>query len=127
MNADAKKPAVPGRMRINVPADLDPVYANLALITNSQSEIIIDFAQMMPQMPEARVRARIVLTPFNAKLVLRALNEHMGRFEAQYGEIELPEKNPSLAEQLFRPAADDPPAETPSAENPPAENPPAEE
>jgi hypothetical protein len=88
------------------------VYANFALITNSASEIVIDFAQLMPQMPQARVRARIVMTPMNAKLVLRALSERITRFEAQYGEIVIPEGS-GLADQLFRPR----PGETPGGED----------
>jgi hypothetical protein len=51
-------------------------------------------------MPKARVYARIVMTPMNAKLLLRALGDNLGRYEAQYGEIALPS---GLAEQLFKP------------------------
>ena len=97
---DAAHPA--GQVQVQLPASLDPVYANFALITNSASEIVVDFAQLMPQMPQARVRARIVMTPMNAKLVLRALSERIARFEAQYGEIVIPEGS-GLADQLFRP------------------------
>jgi hypothetical protein len=91
-----------GRLRFRVPADLEPTYANLAAITHSPSEILIDFAQVMPMVPEARVKSRIVLTPTNAKLLLNALRDHLGRFETQFGEIRLPEAA-SLAEHLFRP------------------------
>jgi hypothetical protein len=100
------KPA--GRVQVQLPADLAPTYSNFAMITNSPSEIVVDFAQIMPQVPQARVRARIVMTPLNAKLVLRALTEHLARFESQYGEIHVPE-NPTLADQLFHPPAEDPP------------------
>ena len=106
-----EKPA-PGRVQVQLPADLAPTYSNFALITNSPSEIVIDFAQIMPQVQQARVRARIVMTPLNAKLVLRALTDHLGRFESQYGEIKVPEV-PSLADHLFRPAPGDPPQEDP--------------
>jgi hypothetical protein len=97
-----------------VPSELEPIYSNFALITNSPSEIVVDFAQIMPQMPQARVRARIVMTPLNAKLVLRALTDHLTRFEAHFGEIVVPPSG-SLAEQLFRP----PPAEPPDGATPP--------
>jgi len=60
----------------------------------------------MPQVPEARVRARAVMTPLNAKLLLKALGDNLSRFEAQFGPITVPEGS-SLADQLFRP----PPAE----------------
>jgi len=89
-------------MQIHIPANIEPAYSNFAVITNSPSEIIIDFAQIMPQTPRARVKARVVMTPTNAKLVNRALREHIERYETQYGEIKVPEKT-ALADQLFRP------------------------
>ena len=101
-------PKPPGRVQVQLPADLSPTYSNFAMITNSPSEIVVDFAQIMPQVPQARIRARIVMTPLNAKLVLRALTDHLARFEAQYGEIPVPEV-PTLADRLFRPPSEDPP------------------
>jgi len=108
--ATPAKPAS-SRVQVHLPADLEPIYSNLALITNSPSEIVIDFAQIMPQVAQARVRARLVLTPLNAKLVLRALTDHLARFEAQFGQITIPE-SASLADHLFRPPA----GETPPAD-----------
>ncbi len=106
-------PQPPNQVQVQLPSNLEPVYANFALITHSPSEIVIDFAQLMPQMPQARVRARIVMTPMNAKLVLRALTERLGRFEAQFGEIVVPEGS-GLAYQLFRPRT----GEAPEGEEP---------
>lgn len=99
-------------MRVHLPKDLEPTYVNFALITNSASEIVIDLAQVMPQIPQARIRSRVVMTALNAKLLLRALGEHIDRYEAQYGEIQIPE-GPNLAEQLFR-SAPPPPTEPPT-------------
>lgn len=96
----------PGKMRLVVPADLEPTYANLALITNSASEIVFDFAQVMPRAGPAKVKSRTVMTPMNAKLLLRALGEHLARYEQRYGEITIP-KGHSLAEELFRSTQDD--------------------
>jgi hypothetical protein len=90
-----------GRVQVELPAGLEPVYVNFALITHSPSEIIIDCAQMMPQVMQAKIKTRLVLTPMNAKLLWRALGEHLGRYEAQHGEIKLPEQS-NLADQLFR-------------------------
>ena len=90
----------PHQMAIEIPANLEAVYSNFALITHSPSEMVIDFARLLPNMPKARVYARIVMTPMNAKLLLRALGENLGRYEAQYGEITVPT---GLAEQLFNP------------------------
>ncbi len=92
-------PAPPHQMAVEIPATLEAIYSNFALITHSPSELVVDFARMLPQMPKARVYARIVMTPMSAKLLLRALGENLARYEAQYGEIVLPT---GLAEQLFR-------------------------
>jgi hypothetical protein len=101
MTKPIKKPPPSGHVKVHIPANLGPTYSNFALITNSASEIIIDFAQIMPKMPQAHVKSRVVMTPSNAKLVYLALGEHLERFENQYGEIKIREKT-SLADQLFR-------------------------
>ena len=106
MTKTSQKPHAGGRMPVHLPADLKPIYANFALITNSRSEIVIDLAQVMPQIPQARVQTRVVMTAFNAKLLLRALSDHMARFESQHGEIELPKGN-TLADQLFKSPTDE--------------------
>jgi hypothetical protein len=85
---------------IELPASLEAIYSNFALITHSPSEVVIDFARVLPNMPKSRIYARIVLTPLNAKLLLRALTDNLGKFEAQYGEIVVPTH---LADQLFKP------------------------
>ncbi len=101
------KPKAPAsQVQVHVPAQLDPTYANFAMVTNSASEIVMDFAQVMPRIPRAKVKARVVMTGLNAKLFLRALTEHMTRFESQFGEIKLPE-GPHLADQLFKGAPPD--------------------
>jgi hypothetical protein len=82
-----------------IPANLDATYSNLAIISHSPSEVFFDFARVMPSM-KARVVTRMVLTPLNAKLLLRALTDNLEKFEAQYGEIVVPTH---LADQLFRP------------------------
>ena len=112
------RPSGATRLQIHVPADLEPIYTNFALITNSPSEIVVDFAQIMPQVPKAKVRARVVMTPLNAKLVLRALTEHLARFEAHFGEIAIPAGG-SLAEQLFRPPPGEPPRDRATPEGHP--------
>lgn len=94
----------PGRMAVHLPADVQPTYVNFVVITHSASEVVLDMAQVMPQVAEARVRARVVMTPLNAKLLLKALGDNLARFEAQFGPIVVPEGS-SLADQLFRPPA----------------------
>ena len=102
MSEPASPPPAAPRVQIHLTANLEPVYANFAVITNSPSEFVIDLAQILPQVPQARVRARVILTPLNAKLLNRALSEHLARFETQFGEIRVPEV-PTLADSLFRP------------------------
>ena len=104
MTEQPPEPSQPTQMAIEIPANLEAVYSNFALITHSPSEIVVDFARLLPNMPKARIYARIVMTPMNAKLLLRALGENLSRYEAQYGEIIVPT---GLAEQLFKPQKPD--------------------
>jgi len=80
------------QINIELPGDLEAVYANFALITHSPSEVVVDFARILPNVPKAKVYARIIMTPMNAKLLLRALTDNLSKFEAQFGEIKTPEQ-----------------------------------
>ena len=62
-------------------------YANLAMIAHSSSEFVIDFIQLMPGVPKAKVKSRIILTPQHAKRFSNALIENISRFEKSNGEI----------------------------------------
>ncbi len=62
-------------------------YSNLAIITHSNSEFIVDFIQVMPGVPKARVKSRIILTPQHAKRLMKALKENVTRFESANGPI----------------------------------------
>ena len=110
MSEKPEKPKPAARLQVQLANDLAPIYSNFAMITHSPSEIVVDFAQVMPQVPHAKVQARVIMTPRNAKLLLRAMSEHLGRFEAQHGEIDITGPGPSLADQLFRPSSPEPPA-----------------
>ena len=65
----------------------DGEYANLAIITHSFAEFVIDFVNVMPNVPKAKVKSRIVMTPQHAKRLMKALIDNVKRFEAQYGNI----------------------------------------
>lgn len=65
------------------------VYSNLALITHSPSEFVLDFARILPGVQRAKVYARVVMTPMHAKLLLNALDENIKKFEDQFGKIKL--------------------------------------
>lgn len=64
-------------------------YSNLAIISHSQSEFIVDFAAMLPGMAKAKVVSRIILTPEHAKRLLLSLQENVARYETNVGRIEL--------------------------------------
>jgi hypothetical protein len=95
--------APPDASPINVefPANLPTNYANFALIMHTPSEIIVNFASIMPGMQSAPIHTRIVMTPLHAKMMLNALADNLQKYEAQFGEIKLPTAGPGLAEQLF--------------------------
>lgn len=63
-------------------------YANLAIISHSTSEFVLDFVRMMPGMPKAQVKSRIILTPEHAKRLALSLQENIARYEAIVGKIE---------------------------------------
>lgn len=77
-------------LSVEMPANLEPVYANFSLISHTPSEIIFDLSQLLPNQPKARVKSRVVMTPLNAKLFLHALQENLSKYEARFGEITLP-------------------------------------
>jgi hypothetical protein len=63
------------------------VYSNLAVITHSPAEFVVDFIRVMPGVPKAKVQSRIILTPQHAKRLMRALADNIGKYEAQHGKI----------------------------------------
>ncbi len=69
--------------------EAEGIYANLAMIMHSPTEIIIDFARVMPRLPKAKVLSRIIMTPMHAKLLLQALTDNIKKFEGQFGEIKI--------------------------------------
>jgi len=95
-------PISPKRPQIHLPQDLDPTYANLVRIAHTPSEVMLDFARLLPGDPGAKIVSRVLLSPLSAKLLIRALTENLSKYEAQFGEIAIPQKQ-SLADFLFRP------------------------
>ena len=71
-------------------------YCNLAIIAHSNSEFILDFATMLPGLPKARVKSRVILTPEHAKRLLMSLQENITRYESNMGKINIPTKQPIL-------------------------------
>jgi len=101
--------------------DLQPVYANFVRLAHSPADFVFDFAHLLPGVRQARINARILMSPISAKLLHRALTENIARYEAAFGEINVP-GNTSLAEHLFRPYQG--PGEAPGPDAPPDPQPP---
>ena len=85
-----KNPEKTGPQQINVELgekEAQGIYSNLAVITHSPAEFIIDFTRILPGVPKARVHSRIIMTPQHTKMFMMALTENIQKFEQQYGEI----------------------------------------
>lgn len=106
MTEKQEKPAAK-RVAIEIPKELEAVYANMAFITHTPAEVVLDFVQVLPRMPKGYVKSRIVMSPMHAKMLQAALAQNLANFERQFGEIRVPQ-SPSLADELFRfpPAGD---------------------
>ena len=89
--------------QIEIPEDLQPLYVNVVRITHSPSEMVLDFARILPGTPSSKVISRLLMSPLSAKLFHRALGENLAKYEANFGEIKLPGGGASLAEHLFKP------------------------
>ncbi len=84
--ADAKDRSK--QLNIELPEEIaEGIYTNLAIISHSNSEFVVDFIRLVPNVPKAKVKTRVILTPQHAKRLLRALTDNVNKFEAQYGPI----------------------------------------
>ena len=112
MAAPSQKPAA--TIPIEIPAELQPAYANLARIAHAPAEFVMDFARVLPGDGKAIVAARVVMSPVALKLFAQAVHENLARYEANFGTINVPSGGSSLADSLFRhPPSPEPPAEPP--------------
>ncbi|QQR99039.1 MAG: DUF3467 domain-containing protein [Sphingobacteriales bacterium] len=76
------------QINIELPEDIaEGEYSNLAIITHSNQEFVLDFVRVAPGVPKAKVKSRIVLTPQHAKRFMKALMENVKKFEQLHGEI----------------------------------------
>lgn len=86
--ADQQKDKNQNQLNIELSEDIaDGIYSNLAVITHSNAEFVIDFVRVMPGMPKAKVKSRILLTPQHAKRLMNALADNISKFEAIHGKI----------------------------------------
>lgn len=88
-NNDSSSKKNKNQININLSEEVaQGFYSNLAVINHSSSEFIIDYIRMMPGMPQAEVKSRVILTPEHAKRFMKALQENITKYEKLYGEID---------------------------------------
>ena len=89
--ADEKNAQSP-QQQINIEIgekEAEGIYSNLAIISHSPAEFIMDFTRVLPGIPKSKISARIIMTPQHAKMLLNALKENIEKFENQFGEIQI--------------------------------------
>lgn len=78
-------------LKLNITPEVsEGIYSNLVVISHNPTEIILDFAQMLPGIDGATVRQRVIMNPVHAKRTLAALNDNIKKYEQQFGTIEEP-------------------------------------
>ena len=96
----------PGQLSIELSEEVaDGVYSNLAIITHSTAEFVVDFIKVMPGVPKAKVKSRVVLTPEHAKRFMKALQDNVAKYEAENGQIKHTEGPPPLPMNFGGPTA----------------------
>jgi hypothetical protein len=85
----AKEQQQGNQMNIELSEEIaEGVYSNLAIISHSPTEFVVDFVRVVPNIPKAKVKSRIVLTPEHAKRLAIALADNIKKYEAQFGKID---------------------------------------
>ena len=112
MSEQQDKPQETGKpqrkqIKLNMPKDLKPVYANVALISHAPAEMVIEFAQVLPRIPHGTIQARVIMTPMHAKMFMMALQRNLANYESKFGKVPLPQHGPNLADSFFRFPQDD--------------------
>lgn len=78
----------PNQINIELNEEIaEGIYSNLAIITHSSSEFVLDFIRIMPGVPKAKVKSRVVMTPEHAKKLMRALADNIAKYESVQGVI----------------------------------------
>lgn len=99
-----EKKQKPQQLNIELSEDVaQGIYSNLAIITHSSSEFVVDFVRIMPGVPKANVKSRVILTPEHAKRLLMALQDNIKKFESLHGPIKniKPGSDPSMPPMNF--------------------------
>ena len=91
--AEEHKKKAQKQMNIELPEEIaEGTYSNLAIISHSNTEFVVDFIRLLPNVPKAKVKSRVILTPTHAKRLLRALADNVNKYESQFGPIKEPDK-----------------------------------
>jgi Protein of unknown function (DUF3467) len=106
MNKKENEMQQSGELNIELSEEIaEGIYSNLAIITHSPTEFVVDFVKIVPGVPKAKVKSRIILTPQHAKRLMLALTDNIKKFEAQHGVIKDVEMPPPLPMNFGGPAA----------------------
>jgi hypothetical protein len=90
MREEGKMPPEAQRIQVELPEkESEGIYSNLALITHSPSEFVLDFARLLPGSPKAKIFARIVMTPMHTRSLLDTLEKNIKLFEDKFGKIKV--------------------------------------
>src|SRR3989339_1697899 len=101
---DDKRPK--GQINIDLKEDIaQGIYSNLAIITHSSAEFVLDFVRVMPGVPKAEVKSRIILTPEHAKRFMNALKDNISKFESMHGQIKKTDDGPIMPMNFGGPTA----------------------
>ena len=96
--ADEKEQVPQNQINIELSEEIaEGVYSNLAMIAHSNSEFVIDFIRLMPGVPKAKVKSRIVITPEHANRLLAALKDNIEKYESAFGAIKRTDDHPKFA------------------------------
>ncbi len=103
--ADQQQQPAEQQLNIELTEEMaEGTYANLAIVSSSMAEFVLDFINIVPNMPKAKVKSRIIMTPLNAKRLMRNLVDNIKRFEAANGVIK-DQDNPGLTYPISGPTA----------------------
>jgi hypothetical protein len=97
MAEEKGKPQQTNQINIELSEEIaEGIYSNLAMIAHSNSEFVIDFIRLMPGVPKARVKSRVIITPEHAKRLLAALKDNIEKYEASFGPIKRTDEMPKF-------------------------------
>ncbi|MEN7547969.1 DUF3467 domain-containing protein [Rapidithrix thailandica] len=98
MSNDSKNPETQqNQINIELTEEIaEGIYSNLVMIAHSNSEFVVDFIRLMPGVPKAKVKSRIVITPEHAKRLLNALADNIEKYESNFGKIKQTEEAPKF-------------------------------